>query len=476
MHVTAEYSPYARTGGLGEAVAGLAMAQARAGDRVVVFAPLYRVAREHIADLKPIGPAIAFRLGSRDECVRYFRDASLRFGPEVVFVDAPDYFDRAGLYGEAGADYPDNDRRFALFSLAALAYSARLGTHVDVIHAHDWHTALVPVFLRTDARFAGLAPAASVISVHNAAFQGQFDAASLDDVGIARELWQNGAVEAYGRLNLLKGALTLADAVVTVSPTHAVELTSDLGGFGLHESFRGLGDRLVGITNGIDQHEWDPATDPHIIANYWADDLRGKALCKAAVQREYGLPVNDRVPLFGMSARLAEQKGLDLILASEFTRHADAQFVFLGTGERRYEEALGALAGERPEHVATQFDFTGEREHRLLAGADFLLMPSLYEPCGLTQMRAQRYGAPVVARAVGGLRDTVDASVGFVFDGYDPAQLSDALSRAGQCFNDPDELDTMRRRAMSRDFSWPAAVPAYAAVYRHAGAHASSAP
>jgi starch synthase len=476
VHVTAEYSPYVRTGGLGEAVAGLAMAQTRAGHRVVVFVPLYRAVRERAVDLAPVAPPFTVELGANHERVQMFRDESLRFGPEVFFVDAPQYFDRAGLYGEAGSDYPDNDRRFALFSLAALVETERLGSRVGVIHAHDWHTALVPVFLRTDPRFAELARTASaVVSVHNAAFQGQFHESALDDVESLRDLWAKGAVAEYGRLNLLKGALTLADVVVTVSPTHAVELTSDLGGFGLHESFRALGDRLIGIRNGIDQQVWDPAADPLIPVAFSADDLSGKAACKAALQSEYGLPRDERIPLFAMSARLTEQKGFDLILASEFVRSQDAQFVFLGMGERRYEEALRRLAEERPAHVATQFEFTDDREHRLLAGADFLLMPSLYEPCGLTQMRAQRYGASVVARRVGGLRDTVDADVGFLFDEYDPSQLTDALARAERSFRDAAALAALRRRAMTRDFGWPAAVPAYAAAYQRAAGHAATA-
>jgi starch synthase len=393
-----------------------------------------------------------------------------------VFVDAPQYFDRPGLYGENGADYPDNDRRFALFSLVALNEMARLGSPVGVIHAHDWHAALVTVFLRTDPRFAELARAtSSVMSVHNAAFQGQFDESALGDVEALRGLWSNGALGIYGRLNLLKAALTLADVVITVSPTHAVELTSEVGGFGLHDSFRALGDRLIGIRNGIDQHVWDPATDPLISTTFSADDLSGKATCKAALQAEYGLPVHERIPLFGMSARLAEQKGFDLILASEFVRSENAQFIFLGKGERRYEDALRRLALERPDHVAAQFDFTDEREHRLLAGADFLLMPCLFEPCGLTQMRAQRYGASVVARRVGGLCDTVDEDVGFLFDEYDPTRLTDALARADSRFRESDGLAALRRRAMARDFGWPATVSEYAGAYRRAAGHAATA-
>jgi starch synthase len=472
VHLTAEYWPYARTGGLGEAVAGLAMAQARSGRRVVVFMPLYRSVRERSpVELVPIGPAYTIDMGSRRERVQVYRDPSTRFGPEVRFVDAPSFFDRPGLYGDDGGDYADNDQRFALFCLAALTDAASLDTPVAVIHAHDWHAALAPVFLRADPRFAELASSSTVVSVHNAAFQGQFDRSVLDEMDFLRELRDTGGIEAYGRLNLLKGALTLADVVVTVSPTHALDLTSELGGFGLHDSFRALGDRFVGIANGIDQRLWNPVNDPFITAAYSADDLSGKAACKAALQAEYGLKEDADVPIFTMSARLTEQKGFDIVLASDFVRSSHAQFVFLGTGEQRYQDALRRLAQERPSQVAAEFDFTDEREHKLLAGADFLLMPSLFEPCGLTQMRAQRYGALVVARRVGGLRDTVDSDVGFLFDEYDPAQLSEALWRAERAFRDEALITDMRRRAMARDFGWPAVVPAYAAVYERAAGH-----
>jgi starch synthase len=477
VHVTAEYSPYVRTGGLGEAVAGLTVAQARAGNRVLVFVPLYRAVLNRGVDLEAVTPPLELELGASRESVEFYRDASLRFGPEVIFVDAPQYFDRDGLYGENGWDYDDNDRRFALFSLAAVAGVARLAPNADVIHPHDWHAALVPVFLRNDPRFAQLAATTSlVLSIHNAAFQGQFDLSALADVPAVHDLLIGETAEAWGRLNLLKAAIALADIVVTVSPTHAEELRSEVGGFGLHESFRSLGDRLIGITNGIDQRAWDPERERFIVANFSADDLSGKATCKAALQAEYGLPVDPTVPLFGMSARLAEQKGLDIILASEFVRAGNAQFIFLGTGEQRYKDALSLLAAERPANVATQFDFADDREHRLLSGADFLLMPSLYEPCGLTQMRAQRYGAPVVARSVGGLRDTVDPSIGFLFDAYDAEALSDALAEAAQCFYNADVLDEMRRRAMARDFSWSAVVPRYADAYRAAAEQLVSAP
>jgi starch synthase len=257
--------------------------------------------------------------------------------------------------------------------------------------------------------------------------------------------------------------------VTTVSPTHAAELRSEVGGFGLHDVFQRLGERLVGIRNGIDTVEWDPATDKEITARYGPDDLSGKPKCKAALQRAWGLPQRARVPVFGMSARMVTQKGLDIIIGSESVRTADAQFVFLGAGEERLEQGLRALAAEMPTRIGVNTAFTDRLEHRLLAGADFLLMPSLYEPCGLTQMRAQRYGALPLGRRVGGLADTIaDGVTGFLFDEYTPAEFDRAVRRALAVYGDQPLYLEHARAAMRRDFSWTEPAAQYREVYRRA--------
>jgi starch synthase len=260
-----------------------------------------------------------------------------------------------------------------------------------------------------------------------------------------------------------------------VSPTQAIELRTPGGGFGLHELFRALGDRLVGILNGIDQREWNPATDDQITAPYSADNLDGKRRCKAALQRSFGLPQRRKTPLFGMTGRLVTQKGLDLILGARELLEADAQFVFLGSGEHRYEQALVDLALSAPNRIGVQLDFADRLEHRLMAGADIFLMPSLYEPCGLTQMRSQRYGAPPIVRNVGGLKDTVENDVtGFSFGPYTPEAFAEAAFRALDCFADPARWQAMLRRGMAHDFSWERSVAGYLDVYRRALARASA--
>jgi starch synthase len=471
VHLTAELWPWARTGGLGQVAAELPMHQARAGARTAVIVPMYRVAREQLDGLEPVCDPFTIKAGALATEVRCFELP--REGadcPRTMFLDHPPSFDRPGIYGEAGADYPDNAQRFAIFALGALEVALRVGGERPIIHAHDWHAALAPVYLRvTHARRQEFAHIPSVLSVHNGGFHGLFGRDTLPVVGLPDWLWSLDYMEWYGRLNYLKGGLKYADMVTTVSPTHAREMTTAVGGFGLDHTFRDLKDRLVGIRNGIDDVLWDPATDPDLTANYSADDMTGKAKCKAALQRAWNVPVRTRTPVFAMSARLVTQKGLDLIVGSRTLREVDAQFLFLGSGEARLEAALAELCRAYPERVGLNVNFTDRLEHRLLAGADFLLMPSLYEPCGLTQMRAQRYGALPIGRTVGGLADTIEDEVsGFLFDGYTPEAFDEAVARALRLYENKPEYLRRAQGAMRRDFSWKQPVSEYMQVYQRA--------
>jgi starch synthase len=476
VHITAEYYPYARTGGLAEAVNGLATFQKAAGLNVAVILPLYRTVRDHDPDLEPVGPPFLVPVGPRNEEARVFQVAGKPSGPQVYFIEHREFFNRAGIYGENAMDYGDNFRRFAFFALASLTALPRLVTGPLLIHTHDWHTALVPVYLRTafgSERFARTA--STVLSVHNPGYQGHFGPEVVPEIGLPWAVYNWRQLEWYGKLNFLKGGLVFTDYITTVSPTQARELRTPGGGFGLHDVFIELGDRLVGILNGIDSHLWDPADDPQITAAYTAENLEGKKRCKAALQRSFGLPQRRRTPLFGMTGRLVTQKGLDLILEARRLLSSGAQFVFLGTGEQRYEQALVDLATAAPDSIAVQLDFTDRLEHRLIAGADIFLMPSLYEPCGLTQMRAQRYGSPPLVRNVGGLSDTVDDGVtGFSFDEYTPVAFEEAGFRATALYRDAAKWTAMMRRGMARDFSWERSVDTYLDVYRRALARSGS--
>jgi starch synthase len=468
VHLTAEYFPFARTGGLAEAVNGLASFQQAAGHQTAVLMPLYRTVRDEAPDLQPVGASFRVPLGGAPEEARLFRIAGRTRGPMVYFIEHLDYFNRAGIYGEGGSDYPDNARRFAFFALAACLALPRVTQGPLVLHAHDWHTALAPVYLRTVlAGEPWAAGANTVVSIHNPGYQGHFGPEAMFDLGLPLELYNWLQLEWYGKVNFLKGGLAFTDAAVTVSPTQAAELRTPGGGFGLHHTFIAMGDRLVGILNGIDQKVWDPAQDRQITARYSGDQLDGKQRCKAALQRSFGLPQRKKAPLVGMTGRLVTQKGLDLILGSSGLLGSDAQFVFLGSGEPRYEQALVELARAAPDRIGVQLDFTDRLEHRLMAGTDMFLMPSLYEPCGLTQMRAQRYGSLPIARRVGGLADTIeDGATGFLFDAYDPMSLEKAAFRALERFGHRAEWTAMMGAAMARDFSWERSVAAYTEVYR----------
>jgi starch synthase len=475
VHVTAEYYPYARTGGLAEAVSGLTNFQRAAGLNVAAILPLYRTVRDVDPDLEPVGQPFMVPMGTHSEEARVFRVSGATSGPQVFFIEHLDYFNRPGIYGENAVDYPDNARRFAFFAQAAVTALPRLVPGAVLLHAHDWHTALALVYVRTLLKDRFTAPVTTVLSVHNPGYQGHFPPTVMPEIGLPWALYNWQQLEWYGKVNFLKGGIAFADFVTTVSPTQAEELRTPGGGFGLHEAFIWLGDRLVGILNGIDQRAWDPAADPLITAQYSAQSLEGKRRCKAALQRSFGLPQRRKVPLFGMTGRMVTQKGLDLILQSVDLLETDAQFVFLGSGEQKYETALVELASSAPDRIGVQLDFTDRLEHRLMAGADIFLMPSLYEPCGLTQMRAQLYGSPPIVRHVGGLADTVDDEVtGFAFDPYTPEAFQEATFRALDCFSHPPKWQAIMRQGMARDFSWERSVATYLEMYRRAVGRAAS--
>jgi starch synthase len=470
VHLATEYWPYARTGGLGEAVRGIARYQAERGAAKVVFMPLYKSVRAAFPDLVPGGEPFDVTIGARTESMRVYYNSRGLENPRILFIEHDGFFDRDGIYGSALGDFPDNHIRFAFFCRGALEWLPRASPGHTILHAHDWHTALAAVYLRT--HLAGdpyYDSVATVLTVHNAGYQGHYGPEAMAELGLDWSLYNPENLEWYGKVNLLKGGLVFCDMATTVSPTHARELRTRSGGFGLQDTFSALQDRFVGILNGIDYSIWDPQTDARLAARFGPDDLASKALCKAALQRASGLPVAPDVPLFGMTARLAEQKGFDILLKTEMFGRLGAQWVFLGEGEKRYEDALRLLIKAHPKQVAATFVFTEEREHKLLGGADFLLMPSQYEPCGLTQMRAQRYGALPVVRRVGGLADTVeDRITGFVFDEYQPWALEEAVRYAIELYKTRPDWEARVRGAMARDFSWWPIVDRYHDVYERA--------
>ena len=469
VHLVPELSPYARTGGLGEAVASLAKHQAASGIPVTVIMPLYAAVRER-TEVRPLGAAFSLSVGPRTETARLYEPAAPRQpgSPRIVFIESEVYFDRPGLYGDEQGDYPDNALRYAMFARAVLvALPKILPEAPSILHAHDWQTALAAIYLKTEfiahPYYEGIR---AVLSVHNAGYQGHFPESTMADIGLPASLYNHRQLEWWGRVNLLKGGLVFSDLVMTVSPTHAHELRTEKGGFGLDGVFVALRDRLVGIVNGIDQEVWDPSRDTIIPRRFSAESLSGKKRCRLALQRATGLS-RWQSPIFALTARLVSQKGLDLVLGDPGYFAFDAQYVFLGHGEARYEAMLTDLAERAPSRIAVKLDFTDEFEHLLLAGADLCLMPSQYEPCGLTQMRAQRYGTIPVARRVGGLADTIEDGVtGFLFDDYTSVDFMRAAMRATDQYRETEAWEEMMREAMSRDFGWEKSAARYLSVYR----------
>lgn len=470
VHLTAEYYPYARTGGLAEAAWGLHRLQHGLGRSTAAILPLFHTVRHHLRDAVPVGDPLTLLFGARHETFRLWTDRAPASGTPSWFIEHEGLFNRAGIYGEGGRDYPDNAFRFAAFAAAALAFLPRLTTGPVLLHAHDWHAALAPVYLRTWFRgdpWYDRIPV--VLSVHNGGYQGHFGSGVIPEIGLPWEVYRYDKLEWHGQTNLLKGGLTHCDMATTVSPTHAVELRTVAGGFGLHEVFSWMGDRFTGVLNGIDQDEWNPLRDTHIASHYGPGSLPGKAVCKAELQRRFGLAERPELPVIALAGRLATQKGLDLVVDNDNLFALPAQFVFLGSGEKKYEAALTARHAAAPERVGIETTFSDRLEHLLMAGADLFLMPSQYEPCGLTQMRAQRYGTIPVARRVGGLADTIDDGIsGYLFDAYDERALAGGMWRALTEYGAADEWTDLQHAGMERDFGWPRVARSYADIYRRA--------
>ncbi len=473
LFVASEAVPFCKTGGLADVVGTLAQKLGAAGHDVCLFLPKYRDVRAPQLDegrALPLGVTLG---GETHEVgLRFLHRRSVT----TYFVDHPRSFDREGLYGAAGRDHEDNDKRFALFALAALEGAKAVGFKPDVVHAHDWQTGLVCAHLKR--RFAGdphFAGAASVFTVHNMAYQGLFPRAALEAAGFGPEDFTADGLEYYGQVSYLKAGLAYADRLTTVSPTYAREIQGSEHGFGFEGLLQRRSGLLRGILNGLDTDAWDPSRDSCLARRYGpADAAAGKAACKEALQRECGLEVRSDRALFGVVSRLDYQKGLDLAISAVEPRLDRAQLVVLGTGDPALTEALAALERRRPGKVHFHRQFDEPFAHRVYAGSDLFVMPSRFEPCGLGQMIAMRYGTVPVAACTGGLVDTVreEPTAGREANGFqcasgDVADLGRALDRALAARGSAD-WDARVRAGMSGDFSWERSAAEYLSVYEEA--------
>ena len=480
MMVSSELVPFAKAGGLADMVGALTAALAEIGHDVRVVLPRYYGI--DIGRLRRIGQPLSVPLGGGEEWCAVYEGRFPGAACPVYLLDHEELYGRDGIYGtRIEPSFGDNLRRFALLSRGALQLCRALGWHPDIVHAHDWPAALAPVYLSSAERGGPFTRTGSLLTIHNLGHQGIFDVSEYATMGLPWELYHGAGFEFYGRVNLLQAGLHCADLLTTVSPPYAEEITTPAFGHQMDGLLRHRSDDLSGILNGMDYDEWNPETDPLIAAHYshraWR---RGKATNRAALQAAFGLEVR-KVPVYGIVSRLVEQKGFGALcgpghgrLASMLTEF-DLQFVVLGTGEAWCERELESLAARYP-NLGVKFAYDDRLAHLIQAGSDFFLMPSAYEPCGLTQMYALRYGTLPIVRATGGLADTVvnydqatGGGTGFVFEELTPSAIYDTVGWTLWAWHHrQDHLDTMRKRAMRVRFEWDDAAARYEALYRRA--------
>ena len=476
LFAVSEAAPFAKTGGLADVAGSLPRALAHLGHDVRLILPRYRCVDRAAHRLKAALAPWTLSVGGRSHEVSLWQGALPNVNIPVYFLEQPRLFDRDGLYQDRGGDFPDNLERFSVFSLATLEAIKRLGWTPDILHCHDWQTALIcahrGLTLANDPFWRA---SRTVLTIHNLAYQGLFARELWPLTGLPDEAFRMEGLEFYGKIDCLKGGLVYADALTTVSPTYANEIQTPEFGCGLEGVLIARRRDLVGILNGIDPDEWNPATSPHLAARYSAQEPAGKSLCKLRLQEQQRLPAH-HVLLIGMIQRLAEQKGIDLLLKSmDALLRLPIQLVILGTGEPAYERRLAAVAKRHPQRVALTTRFDHALAHRIEAGADAFLMPSRFEPCGLNQMYSMRYGTVPIVRRVGGLADTVvdvspsslaaETATGFVFDAYTTAALLEAVQRAVAAFAQPDVWGRLVQHGMRQDFSWTRSAQDYVRLY-----------
>ena len=467
--VASEAVPYSKTGGLADVAGALPQALQALGHEVAVVLPLYRMT--HLDDRATLYPSLTVPIGPNTRFPSVL--TATQNGVKFYFVSYPVFFDRAALYGTPEGDYPDNAERFALFSRAAVEI-AQLDFRPDVLHCHDWQSALAPVLLKSVYAKSAVARAPVLFTIHNLGYQGLFRSDILEQIGVPRSLFTIDGLEFYGKVNLLKGGIVYSDAINTVSRGYAREIQTEEYGFGLEGLLRHRSLVLSGILNGVDYSQWDPATDKFLAANYSPANLSGKKKCKQDLLQQFGFPA-DRLdqPVIGIVSRLSEQKGADLIAEASGELMAEAlSLVVLGSGDAVYEDLFRKLAERYPGKVAVRIAYDNAVAHKIEAGADMFLMPSRYEPCGLNQIYSLKYGTVPVVRATGGLDDTVtpfDEATGqgngFKFSDYSAAAMMQAIRAAIDAYRKPEQWRKLMLGGMGQDFSWSSSAAQYVKLY-----------
>ncbi|CAM3660739.1 glycogen synthase GlgA [Parendozoicomonas haliclonae] len=475
LFAVSELAGIVKTGGLADVAAALGPWMRNKGHDVRVIMPAYRKAL-NILPTEVVGVGEVLMNGSprgfaiRQGCFN---------GVPVYLIEHHHYFDREDLYTSYGEGFADNTERFAFFCLAALQACQVLGFQPDIIHGHDWPSALLPFYLKTHEQHNPFfRQTRSVLTIHNGAYQQHTDSSLLPLLGIEPHWFTSEHFEDHGRINLLKGGILFADKITTVSPHYAEELQTELGSHGLVQTIRRRADDFHGILNGCDYQEWNPETDPLLPANYSLDNLTGKQICKSFLQERAGLAARADIPLYGLVSRLTEQKGFAyLIPALRQFLQQDVQVVLQASGDPELAAELRRLAEAFPDKCRFVEAYDNSLAHQIEAGADFFLMPSLFEPCGLNQMYSMKYGTLPIVRAVGGLVDTVrgyshqetpSEATGFVFDAPDSQVLNQCLQESLAIFHQPDVMKVLVTNAMQESFSWEQSTEDYLGVYRMA--------
>ncbi len=488
VYLTSEAVPFAKTGGLADVCGTLPSRVSALGHRAAVIMPAFRSVRQCGLPIETTDISFAVPMGDRRLMGARLLKSRLPDGDVPVwFIDQPQYFDREQLYGTASGDYPDNAERFAFFCRAALQAIARIGWTIDVVHCNDWQSGLVPALMKLNpVSLPWVSQAASMMTIHNLAYQGNFPPETFPLVGVDWQHFHHEMFEFYGNLSFLKTGIVAADMITTVSPRYAEEICGPEQGCGLDGVLRGARNRLVGITNGIDRSVWNPATDEHLTENYDVSNWKsGKAANKRSLQQQFGINVSEETPLIGLVGRLAIQKGWDLILPAlrwHLSENRPTQWIVLGSGDAAYEQELRELANQYPNRFALHIGFSDELAHRIEAGSDVFVMPSHYEPCGLNQLYSLRYGTVPIVTETGGLADTVTdcnaetlaagTATGFYVDQEfpgaprTPQALDAAIGRALEIrFHQPHHWSQIIETGMRQDWSWRSSASKYIDAY-----------
>lgn len=478
--VSSEVYPYAKVGGLADVVGSLPFALSKLGHDVRVVMPKYKEVEDKIVGLEKVDDLLKIYMGNSGIMEAKIYEGIMSQGVPIYFIENNQYFYRDQIYGTKEGDYPDNAHRFTFFPRAILMMLRKLEWFPDVIHCNDFHTALVPVLLKTEFKDNPLYNRiATIFTIHNLAYQGIFSRDLLDEVGLDKNLYSIDKMEYWGKLNFMKGGIIFSEKINTVSPTYSKEILTPEYGCGLDGVLRTREKDLFGIINGIDYTQWNPETDRSIKKRYSNKNLKGKIKCKKALLIEQGLKssrLSMQAPLIGIISRLADQKGLDLVeKAMEKIINLGANLIILGTGNAYYHKVFEKMSYKFKENFKVNLKFDSKLARKIYAGCDMFLMPSRFEPCGLGQMISLKYGTIPIVRKTGGLADTVincdkhvESGTGFVFKEASSKDMLSATKRAIGVFKDKKRWDRIVRRAMEQDFSWDNSAKEYVKLYNEA--------